>query len=111
MVTTFLIFVLICAKPFSIFVRNHDKTFGKFVRRAYSDTIKVKKYEIDFLLVKKKKVCPVEVKSSGYSSHKSFDYFIKKNPIKIEDRYIIYTKDLKFEDGITYIPVYMAGLL
>jgi len=49
MVTTFLIFVLICAKTFSIFVRNHDKTFGKFVRRAYSDTIKVKKYEIDFL--------------------------------------------------------------
>ena len=46
-----------------------------------------------------------------YSSHKSFDYFIKKYPIKIEDRYIIYTKDLKFEDGITYIPVYMAGLL
>ena len=75
------------------------------------DSEKEKKYEIDFLLVKKKKVCPVEVKSSGYSSHKSFDYFIKKYPIKIEDRYIIYTKDLKFEDGITYIPVYMAGLL
>ena len=75
------------------------------------DSEKEKKYEIDFLLVKKKKVCPVEVKSSGYSSHKSFDYFIKKYPNKIEDRYIIYTKDLKFEDGITYIPVYMAGLL
>ena len=49
--TTFFIFVLFCAKTFSIFVRNHDKTFGKFVRRAYSDTIKVKKYEIDFLLI------------------------------------------------------------
>lgn len=72
---------------------------------------KEKKYEIDFLLVKNKKVCPVEVKSSGYSSHKSFDYFIEKYPIKVQDRYIIYTKDLKFSDGITYIPVYMAGLV
>ncbi|MCR5291970.1 MAG: AAA family ATPase [Eubacterium sp.] len=74
-------------------------------------TDKEKKYEIDFLLVKNKKICPVEVKSSGYLSHKSFDYFIEKYPIKVQDRYIIYTKDLKFKDGITYIPVYMTGLL
>jgi len=72
---------------------------------------KEKKYEIDFLLVKNKKICPVEVKSSGYSSHKSFDYFIEKYPIKVQDRYIIYTRDLKHSDGITYIPVYMTGLL
>ena len=70
-----------------------------------------KKYEIDFLLVKNKKVCPIEVKSSGYATHKSFDYFKEKYPIKLQERYIIYTKDLKFEDGITYIPAYMAGLL
>jgi len=69
---------------------------------------KEKKYEIDFLTVKNKKICPIEVKSSGYSSHKSFDYFIKKYTIKVEDRYIIYTKDLKLEDGITYIPAYMT---
>lgn len=69
------------------------------------------KYEIDFLLVKNKKVCPIEVKSSGYLSHKSFDYFIKKYPIKVKDRYIIYTKDLKTDEGITYLPAYMAGLL
>lgn len=72
------------------------------------DAVEEKKYEIDFLTVKNKKICPIEVKSSGYSSHKSFDYFIKKYPIKIEDRYIIYTKDLKFADGITYIPAYMT---
>lgn len=75
------------------------------------DSNNEKKYEIDFLLIKGKKICPIEVKSSGYTSHKSFDYFIKKYPIKVQDRYIIYTKDLKFEDGITYIPVYMTGLL
>jgi predicted AAA+ superfamily ATPase len=75
------------------------------------DSEKEKKYEIDFLIIRNKKICPIEVKSSGYLSHKSFDYFIKKYPIKVQDRFIIYTKDLKFEDGITYIPAYMAGLL
>ncbi len=67
-----------------------------------------KKYEIDFLTVKKKKICPIEVKSSNYKSHKSFDYLIKKYQLKMEDRYIVYTKDLKYEDGILYIPVYMT---
>ncbi len=75
------------------------------------NTDKEKKYEIDFLVVKNKKICPIEVKSSGYLSHKSFDYFIKKYPIKVQDRYIIYTKDLKRSEGITYIPVYMTGML
>ena len=70
-----------------------------------------KKYEIDFVIVKKKKICPIEVKSSNYRSHKSFDYMIKKYQLKMEERYIIYTKDLKYEDGITYIPVYMTMFL
>ena len=48
-----------------------------------------------FNTLRKKKICPIEVKSSGYNSHKSFDYFIEKYPIKVEDRFIIYTKDLK----------------
>lgn len=94
-----------------MFRTNGNDLFFHEYMYTPEDSEKEKKYEIDFLLVKKKKVCPVEVKSSGYSSHKSFDYFIKKYPNKIEDRYIIYTKDFKFEDGITYIPVYMAGLL
>ena len=75
------------------------------------DAEKEKKYEIDFLMIKNKKLCPIEVKSSSYLSHKSFDYFIKKYPIKVEDRYIIYTKDLKFKDGITFIPAYMTMCL
>ncbi len=72
---------------------------------------KEKKYEIDFITVKKKKICPIEVKSSNYKSHKSFDYLIKKYQLKMEDRYIIYTKDLKYEEGITYIPIYMAAFI
>ena len=71
----------------------------------------IKKTIIPSLTVKKKKICPIEVKSSNYKSHKSFDYLIDKYQLKMEDRYIIYTKDLKFSDGITYIPAYMTGLL
>ena len=69
---------------------------------------KEQKYEIDFITLRKKKICPIEVKSSNYTSHKSFDYFVKKYPIKVDDRFIIYTKDLKCEDGIVYIPIYMT---
>lgn len=32
----------------------------------------------------------------------------QKYQMKMEDRYIIYAKDFKYEDGIMYIPVYMT---
>lgn len=89
---------------------GHNLYFHEYFYKP-EGTNEEKKYEIDFLTVSKKKICPIEVKSSGYSSHKSFDYLVKKYPIKMEDRYIIYTKDLKYEDGIMYIPLYMAGCI
>jgi len=72
---------------------------------------KEKKYEIDFVTVRKKKICPIEVKSSGYKSHKSFDYLKEKYQLKMQDSYIIYTKDLQYEDGVLYLPVYMTMLI
>ena len=45
------------------------------------------------------------------TSHKSFDYLIQKYQLKMEDRYIIYTKDLKYQDGILYLPIYMTMLI
>lgn len=35
-------------------------------------------YEIDFLLARKNKICPIEVKSSGYKTHASLDAFTVK---------------------------------
>lgn len=67
-----------------------------------------KRYEVDFLTVKGKRLSPIEVKSSGYRSHKSFDYFKEKYHLKMNDRFIIYTKDLAFEDTVLYIPIYMT---
>lgn len=68
-------------------------------------------YEIDFLLSKKNKICPIEVKSSGYSTHKSLDAFCEKFSNRILDKYLIYTKDLKKDTDILMMPIYMLPFL
>lgn len=70
-----------------------------------------KYYEVDFIITDKHKVSPIEVKSSGYKSHKSLDEFCVKFSDRIAKKYLIYTKDLKRENGIDYIPVYMTMFL
>lgn len=68
-------------------------------------------YEIDFLLTIKNKVIPLEVKSSGYKTHKSLDVFNGKYSDRIARRYIVYTKDLCKEQDIFCVPVYMVPFL
>jgi len=68
-------------------------------------------YEIDFLLSKKNKICPIEVKSSGYSTHKSLDVFCEKFSDRVLDKYLIYTKDFKKDTDILMMPVYMLPFL
>lgn len=70
-----------------------------------------KYYEIDFVIPHKHKVSPVEVKSSGYKTHKSLDVFCSKFSDRIMHKYLIYTKDYKRENGVEYIPVYMTMFL
>lgn len=68
-------------------------------------------YEVDFLLSRGNKLVPIEVKSSGYKSHKSIDMFCEKFSSRVGDRYLFYTKDYA-RDGMTVcLPVYMAGLV
>ena len=68
-------------------------------------------YEIDFLLSHGTKLQPVEVKSSGYNTHKSLDVFCEKYSHIVERRYLIYTKDLKTDKGTILLPVYMTPFL
>ena len=68
-------------------------------------------YEVDFLLSRGAKLCPVEVKSSGYKTHASLDAFSVKYSNRIKDRYLIYTKDLASEEETLYVPAYMTPLL
>lgn len=68
-------------------------------------------YEIDFLISVKDKICPIEVKSGNYRSHKSLDVFCDKFTSRISEKYVVHTKDYKWENGIHYIPVYMVPFL
>lgn len=68
-------------------------------------------YEVDFIITKKNKICPIEVKSSGYKAHTSLDEFCRKFSSRISDKYIAYTKDLAKEKDILYLPMYMIFLL
>ncbi len=72
--------------------------------------------EVDFLIQKpsvtsRHNISPIEVKSgSGYSL-----VSLKKMRLKYADKlstpYVIHTQDLKEEDGILYLPIYMTPLL
>lgn len=68
-------------------------------------------YEIDFILSKGTKIEPIEVKSSGYKTHKSLDIFCQKFSERVSKRYIVYTKDLRKEENTTYLPAYMTMFL
>lgn len=68
-------------------------------------------YEIDFLLSRGNKICPIEVKSSGYKRHASLDAFCKKFSSRILQRYIIYTKDLQKDEQTLFLPVYLTQFL
>ena len=70
-----------------------------------------KYYEIDFVISDGFKVSPIEVKSSGYKTHASLDKFCSKFSDRIENKYLIYTKDLIRVQGINYVPVYMTLFL
>ena len=45
-------------------------------------------YKVDFLLSKGTKIRPIEVKSSGYKTHKSLDEFCRKYSGNVSDRYL-----------------------
>ena len=68
-------------------------------------------YEIDFILARKNKIIPIEIKSSGYKTHKSLDVFTEKYSGRILKRYLVYTKDLSKDQDIFCIPVYMVPFL
>lgn len=68
-------------------------------------------YEIDFLTSVKDKICPLEVKSGNYRTHKSLDAFCNKFSNRIGSKYVVHTKDYKWENGIYYIPMYMVPFL
>ena len=72
--------------------------------------------EIDFLIAKSKissrhNISPLEVKSSKNYTLTSIRKFMCKYNEQLHIPYVLHTSDLKQEDGIVYLPVYMTMLL
>ena len=68
-------------------------------------------YEVDFLLSRGNKLCPIEVKSSGYKTHASLDAFCKKYSDRISQPYLLYTKDLHKDGNVLMLPAFMTPLI
>ena len=68
-------------------------------------------YEIDFLLTERKKVSPIEVKSSRYKTHASLDDFARKYTERIGSQYLVYTKDLQKDGPVLCMPTFMSQFL
>ncbi len=72
--------------------------------------------EIDFLIAKQRitsrhNISPIEVKSGRNYTLTSLNKFMNKYKEYLDMAYIIHTSDLKVENKIIYLPVYMTGLL
>lgn len=64
--------------------------------------------EVDFLFRNGIKICPVEVKSSRCREHVSLDRFIRRYDKRLGPRYVITPDGYFRENGIEYLPIYMA---
>ena len=86
---------------------GHRLYFHEFYRNGDGKHL----YEVDFIIVKGKKIIPIEVKSSSSSRHVSLDMFVEKYKARISEAFVVHQKDLRAADGIIYIPIYMVTLL
>ena len=85
--------------------------FSKSSREKAEDRM-----EIDFLIAKSKitnkhNISPIEVKSGDRYTLSSIKKFMNKYKEQTNIPYILHTKDLKEENGIVYLPLYMTMLL
>jgi hypothetical protein len=72
--------------------------------------------EIDFLIAKSKvtdrhNISPLEVKSGKNYTLTSINKFRNKFAEQLSTPFVLHTENLSENDGITYLPVYMTGLL
>lgn len=72
--------------------------------------------EIDFLIAKSKigsrhNISPIEVKSGKNYTLTSLRKFMMRYSSQTDTPYVLHTSDLKEEDGILYLPLYMTPLL
>lgn len=89
-----------------------------FFFSRYDKEDKNERMEIDFLITKgyrnavmKKRVSPIEVKSSKRYGTSSLDKFKKKFTTRVGTEYVLHPQQLDVRDERVYLPLYMAGQL
>ena len=68
-------------------------------------------YEVDFLLVSKTKIVPIEVKSSGIGKHKSITEFQKKYSRYVAREILLSQKDVGNDKMLKLYPIYMLPFI
>ena len=91
-----------------------DRKLYFFSRNDRDDSSKT--MEIDFLIssdkvTSKHNIIPIEVKSGKRYTFSSLIKLNNKYKEYLGESIVIHTKDLRAENGILYIPIYMTGLL
>lgn len=69
-----------------------------------------KYYEVDFLITRRNKLIPLEIKSSGYKTHKSLDEFCRKYSDRVDFPVMVYTKAPHKDGNLIMIPFYLLPL-
>lgn len=80
------------------------------------DSIAENRMEIDFLISKsnitnRHNISPIEVKSGKNYTINSLNKFCKKYNEQLATPYVVHMDDYNEINGITYLPIYMVGLL
>ena len=85
--------------------------FSSYSKENSEDTM-----EIDFLVRKpvissRHNISPIEVKSGKNYALSSLRKFRNKYAQQLSTAYVLHSSDVKVEDGVVYLPLYMTGLV
>lgn len=86
--------------------RGCDLWFTEFEKKDSE-----RKYEVDLILPSISGIVPLEVKSGRSTPHRSLDVLVQKYRDRIGKAFVIHSKDLRVDDDITYVPIYMIPFM
>lgn len=83
----------------------------KLYYHTWSSAEGIHYYEIDFLIVEKAKISPIEIKSSRISQHKSMDVFSDRYSHVINKKYLYSQHDIAKDGDIQLWPMYCMPVI
>ena len=85
--------------------------FSKYNENNSSETLEIDFFISKDIITSKHNIIPIEVKSGDRYTYSSLNKLKNKYKDFIDKPIIIHTKDLKIENDILYLPIYMTTLL